>query len=149
MNEPLTTAQLAEYTGLSDRQLRNIAKLGYFPSPDVGVYDRDAAITGAFRYFREANEKAKSLKSKLQKAQIRKLDLANAETAGKMTETSKLLEAVTSSLASFRDMAYQKFEQEAPTAMVGLDVPSARIIGKRMAGEMCDKLQSIFKVWPI
>ena len=46
----LPAADFAELTGLSDRQLRNIAQKGYFPPPERGEYDEAAALRGMIKY---------------------------------------------------------------------------------------------------
>src|SRR5438270_7384218 len=55
----LTSAELREYTGLTDRRHRQIADLGYFPAPVKGKYKRVETLVGMFRYLRELAAKQK------------------------------------------------------------------------------------------
>ena len=56
---------------------------------------------------------------------------------------------VAAALQSLRDLTYAKLEQEAPMAMATLDVPSARIVGRRMASELLLRWQEIFAAWKV
>lgn len=49
--------RLAVLTGLSDRRLRQLAKEGFFPSPERGLYDLPKTISGLFRYYRESSQR--------------------------------------------------------------------------------------------
>lgn len=61
----ITAVELSELTALTERHLREVAKLGFFPSPNRGVYeDRDATISGMFRYLRSLNDETKKEESK-------------------------------------------------------------------------------------
>jgi len=56
MAEPaptITGEKLEALTGLTDRRHRQLAKLGYFPSPVRGLYQQVATIRGLFKYYRE------------------------------------------------------------------------------------------------
>ena len=56
----LPAADFAELTGLSDRQLRNIAQKGFFPPPERGEYDEDESLRGMIRYQAELLKKKSS-----------------------------------------------------------------------------------------
>jgi len=56
----LPAADFAELTGLSDRQLRNIAQKGFFPPPERGEYDEDKSLRGMIRYQAELLKKKSS-----------------------------------------------------------------------------------------
>lgn len=56
----LPAADFAELTGLSDRQLRNIAQKGFFPPPERGEYDGDKSLRGMIRYQAELLKKKSS-----------------------------------------------------------------------------------------
>ncbi len=143
----ITGADLCLLTGLTDRRHRQIAKSGYFPPPIRGDYQRDVALAGMFKYYREMGERTRNLKDKLDEEKVREKQLKNDETDKRLVDKEKLASCVATMLTAFRDLVYQKFENEAPTAMSTIDVPSARIIGRRMAGELLDKLQAAFKLW--
>lgn len=81
----LTGEQLEALTGLTDRRFRQLAKLGYFPSPVRGQYQQVATIRGLFKYYREDhNQAAKTLTgAKLTKlkadAEMARIKLAEAK----------------------------------------------------------------------
>lgn len=102
------------------------------------IYD---AITG--------DDAMAARKLEIAEQQARKLKIANDERAELLVEKEKLARLAAPTLQSFRDLLYQKLQNEAPVAMSGVDVPTARIIGGRMAGELLPKLQQVFKDWGI
>jgi hypothetical protein len=55
--DTLTAEQLCTLTTLTDRRHRQIATEGFFPAPKRGRYERDATLSGLFRYFRELASK--------------------------------------------------------------------------------------------
>ena len=77
--------QMEGLTGLTERRLRQLAKLGYFPPPERGKYQQVATIRGLFKYYREDhNQAAKTLNgAKLTKlkadAEMAQLKLAEAK----------------------------------------------------------------------
>ena len=81
----LTGEQLEALTGLTDRRFRQLAKLGYFPSPINGQYQQTVTIRGLFKYYREDhNQAAKTLTgAKLTKlkadAEMARIKLAEAK----------------------------------------------------------------------
>ncbi len=56
-----------------------------------------------------------------------------------------VLAATMPAMGAFKSVMAQKFEVELPMAMSGLDVPSARIIGKRLFDDLCERFQAIFE----
>lgn len=147
--ETITGDKLCGHTGLTDRRHRQLASEGYFPPPVKGLYQRDATLTGLFRYYREMGERTRNIKDKIDQEKERKLKLENDETEGRLTDTEKLHAMIAPSLSAIREAVYQKLEMEAPTAMATLDVPSARIIGRRMADELLAKWRSVFNAWQL
>lgn len=100
-------------TGLTDRRHRQLAKSGHFPPPIKGEYQRDATLAGLFKFYREMGERSRNRKDKIDDEKLRKLQLENDESEGRMTDTYKLAERVAPSLIAFRDAIYAKLEQEA------------------------------------
>ncbi len=140
---------LCSLTGLTDRRHQQIAKLGYFPPSVKGQYQLTATLQGMFKYYRELGQRRNNRRDAIDEEKHRKLKLENDETAGRLTDTEKLAEQVAASLIAFRDLIYAKVESQAPTAMSTLDVPSARIIGRRLADELVLKIQAAFKSWAV
>lgn len=93
---------------------------------------------------RESSEIAKLRAADL-RVRIEQRKFRLAQERGEFTDTRKLVEQVGPMLTSFRDLVYAKLEQEAPVAMAGMGVPEARMIGRRMAGELLTKLQGCFR----
>jgi hypothetical protein len=73
----ISAETLCSYTGLTDRQHRNIAKNGYFSPPYRGRYPEDATLKGMFKYLQEINRK----KSDSAKAVEHRIKTAKAEMA--------------------------------------------------------------------
>lgn len=102
------------------------------------IYD---ALTG--------DDAMRARKLEIAEQQARKLKIANDERAGLLLEKEVLAKLAAPTLRSLTDLTYQKFENEAPVAMSAVDVPTGRIIGRRMAGELLQKYQQVFKDWGI
>ena len=145
----ISAEKLCALTGLTDRQHRNIAKAGFFPPPVDGQYQTVPTLRGMFKYYREMGERTRNRKDAIDEQKLRALKRENEEAEGRLTDTRKLAEVAGRSLIAIRDLIYQKMEAESPVSMAGLDVASARIIGRRLADELILKIQSVFKAWAI
>lgn len=139
--------ELEKLTGLSDRRHRQIAKAGYFPPPVKGMYQLVATLRGMFKYYQEST--TSTMKEKKIAEEHRKLFLANEETEGRLTDTDLLSKQIGPALSAFKDLLYQKLGNEIPISMAGVDVPQARIIGNRYAGELLEKMQAAFRKWKV
>lgn len=145
----MTGEKFCWFTGLTDQRHRQIAKEGRFPSPIEGRYQTEPCIKGAFGYYREAGERTRNRKDAIDQEKLRALKRENQEAEGRLTDTRKLAEVAGPSLIAIRDHIYHLLEMRAPVDMSGLDVASARIIGRRLADELILKVQSVFKSWAI
>src|SRR5438128_4051480 len=141
--------RLCALSGLTDRRHRQLASQGFFPPPIRGEYQAGATIQGLLRYYREQSSRTRNQRDQIDGEKLRKLKLANDWEAGKLVETARLMTLVAAALQSLRDLTYAKLEQEAPMAMATLDVPSARIVGRRMASELLLRWQEIFAAWKV
>jgi len=146
-------AHLSELLGVSRRTIQNASLIPGWPKPaSNGTWKVESA-----RKFLEANTAALddsnrdigSLKKEIAAEQARKLRLANEETEGRLTDTEKLSRLIGPILSNFKDLIYQKLGNEIPIAMAGVDVPQARIIGNRYAGELLEKMQRAFQKWDV
>lgn len=146
----ISAEALCSITKLSDRRHRQIAKdLGYFASPIKSRYQFLATLEGLFRYYREQNEYRRAWKEKIDEQKHRKLKLEADEREGLLTDTQRLADEIAPSLASFRDLVYQRLQNDMPLAMAGMDVPQGRIAGGRHAAELLKELQRVFRKWKI
>lgn len=91
LNAKISGDELCSLTGLTDRRHRQIAKDGYFAPPLRGEYERQAALRGMFRYFREAREKAgatlASERLRKLKEDADKVAIENERSRGNLVET--------------------------------------------------------------
>jgi hypothetical protein len=78
--------------------------------------------------------------------QERKLKIANDERDGLLVEKEDLARRAAPLLRQMTDLIYQKMGEEGPLAMAGIDVPTGRIVGRRMASEVVEKLNAALKV---
>jgi hypothetical protein len=137
--------QLCALTGYSDRRHRQLAKAGYFPPPLAGEYHLNATIRGLFKHFREQAAIKKNKREQIDTERHRKLKLENDETEGRLTDTQVLISQVGPMLASFRNEVYTKIETELPRSLAGVDVPTGRIIARRVAADLLLALQACFR----
>ena len=68
----ITSEQIENLSGLTDRRIRQIAKEGYFNPPVNGEYEQIATVRGLFKYYRETRERTNNhlADEKLAKAKI-------------------------------------------------------------------------------
>ncbi len=140
--QTISAERLAVLTGLTDRRARQIAKLGYFPPPIKSQYQLTATLQGMFKYYRELGERTRNKRDAIDEEKHRKLKLENDEKDGLLTDTQKLAESVLPMFAAIKELTYQRLVDEIPIAMAGVDVPQARILGRRYADELILKWKS-------
>jgi hypothetical protein len=117
---------------------------GHFPEQVSGRYDLKATVQGLIKYYREQKETLAQMKKAIADEEHRKKKRENDIADGLVV--SKLLV-----VADFRKVAEpikqilrQKLENEYPLAVAGLDVPQARIYGKRLEDDVLAEFQKIF-----
>jgi signal recognition particle GTPase len=79
--------------------------------------------------------------------EIRKLRMANDEKDKKLILKSKVKESLRRCLTPAAAILEQRLVNEYPTGVAGLDVPQARIYGKRLCDELMVFLQSLETEW--
>jgi hypothetical protein len=92
-------------------------------------------------------EPSKSLKDEKTIEEIRKLRMANDLAAKLLTVKAKVCESMRRCLSPMAITLEQRLVNEYPTAVAGLDVPQARIYGKRLCDELMVFLQAFEKEW--
>ena len=145
-------SELARDIGESRQWVALAAKRDGAPTPrDDGRHDIEA-----WKKFRDATKAATldtpdmiELKRLIAAEDLRKKKAFNDETEGRVTDTEQLAREAGPTLSSFKDLLYQKIGQELPTAMAGVDVPTGRLIGNRVAGELLAKFQEAFRRWGV
>jgi hypothetical protein len=80
--------------------------------------------------------------------EIRKLRVANDLVEGKLVQRSTIQESLRRCLTPAATILEQRLVNEYPTGVAGLDVPQARIYGKRLCDELMVFLQSLESEWP-
>lgn len=137
----LAAADLAELTGLSDRQLRNIAQKGFFPPPERGDYDEDKSLRGMIRYQAELLKKKSSTLTEEKELLTR----AKRETAEFELEVLRgryaLIEDITSEIRSVSIHQRTHFthhcERVSPSKLAFRSEPECLEIMKRLVDDTC------------
>jgi len=145
----MTAEEFCAITLLKDRRLRQIADAHFFPPPIESRWHTWSALTGFIRYQREKKDDTNEMKVKTEYEKHRKIKLANDEKAGLLTDTQTLAEQVQPTQAEIKKFLYAVLGDEAPTAMAGVDVPQARILGRRYADKICLKFKTMFSQWKL
>lgn len=143
----ISAEELCGLTGLTDRRHRQLAEQGYFPAPIKSQYQLEPALRGLFSYYRQIDERRRGIREKLDAEKLRKLKLENDETAGVQVSRLKVAEALGAALLETREQLRRLLEEELPIGMASLDVPSARIVGKRHFDKLCERMQALFASW--
>jgi len=114
--QKISGEELCHLTGLTDKRHRQLAKQGYFPPPDNGLYDLRATFAGLVKYYREAAARkvkagtldAAKLVKEQAKARLAQLEVQQAE--GQLLELAvvqhvcgSICSAFTARLSNFGD----------------------------------------------
>lgn len=83
----------------------------------------------------------KSLKDEKLAEEIRKLKIKNDRDEGKLVLKIKVLEVWEKMSGQMRFIQDQKLENEYPAVVAGLDVPQARVYGKRLNDSLTELIQ--------
>lgn len=111
---------------------------------------------GKTKYYRledvEAALKAKNnnkLRDTKLLEEIRKLRIANDEAEKVVVPKAKVADSIRRCMAPAAAALEQRLVNEYPTAVAGLDVPQARIYGKRLCDELLGFFQTMEKEWAL
>jgi len=133
---------LSKLTG-RDRRTLDKALMGVAPT----------RVEGRTKFYRLEDVEAalrkpgSSLKDQKTIEEIRKLKLDNDEKAALLVTKASVKASLRRSLAPAVAILEQRLVNEYPTAVAGLDVPQARIYGKRLCDELLGFLQQLEKEW--
>ena len=142
--EFIAGAKLALLSGLSDRRHRQIAKDGYFPDPIRGRYKFEATISGLFKFYREKQKELREVKQAIADEQHRRLKRENDLEDDLVVSRAEVVSEFRKVVEPIKQMMRQKLENEYPLAVAGLDVPQARIYGKRLEDDILTEWQKLF-----
>lgn len=79
--------------------------------------------------------------------EVRKLRIKNDRDEGKVIAVEHVMRVMSRILVRVDAMIEQKLSNEYPSAVAGMDVPQARIFGKRLGDQMRAELQSMGREW--
>lgn len=117
---------------LTDRRLRQLAAEGHFPEPIDGQYDWVATLRGLLKYYRDNQTTLAQRKQAISDEQHRKLKRENDIADGLLIKKADVVAALRPAGEAIKLELRQKLENEYPLAVAGLDVPQARIYGRRL-----------------
>lgn len=147
----ITGEQLEALTGLTDRRIRQLAKLGYFPPPVRGVYQQVATIRGLFKYYREDRHAQTSSINDVKLGKMRaEMELAQikvAEAKSEVMSVSQVEEFVGQFAAKLNQLLTQKIETEAPARLVGKDIVAARAEARLLHDEVWEVCNHNLQKW--
>ena len=129
MNESQTISaeKLCEFTGLTDRRHRQLAKSGYFPPPLNGEYQLAPTIRGLFKHFREMLDKKDNTveqeRQKYLRARREKTEIERDILQRKYYPRAEVVRALRSAGAALKSTLSGKARNEIPQKLLGLTVP--------------------------
>ena len=134
---------LSKLTG-KDRRTIDKAVVGIAPARVVGKtkYYRLLDVEAALK-----EKPGRSLRDEKLIEEIRKLRLANDVTEKSLITRASVKASMRRCLTPAAAMLEQRLVNEYPTGVAGLDVPQARIYGKRLCDELTGFLQAFEKEW--
>lgn len=129
-----------------DRRTIDKAVVGVEPTRVQGKtkYYRLADVENAFK-----QKNSSKLKDKKTEEEIRKLRIANDKEDDLLILKTKVADSLRRCLGPATSTLEQRLVNEYPTAVAGLDVPQARIYGKRLYDELLVHLQQLQKEWAL
>ena len=143
--------ELIDFTGLAitDRWVRQLAKDGHYPAPESGLYDLKATVQGLIKYYREQKETLAQMKKAIADEEHRKKKRENDIADGLVVSKAFVVAEHRKVAEPIKQMLRQKLENEYPLAVAGLDVPQARIYGKRLEDDVLSELQKAFSKFEV
>ncbi len=147
----ITAEELCGWSGLTDRQHRNIAAKGYFPSPILGRYQAGKTLIGMIKYLAEQNRKKNGKQAKEQLA----LTKAKRETAQeelrilreKYVEKAAIGPALRNISLHQRAVLQRKLEQELGPNLAGLTTQEILAKIKPAVDEVCQIFRERVSGW--
>lgn len=147
----ITGDQLEALTGLSDRRIRQLAKMGYFPPPVRGVYQQVATIRGLFKYYREDRSKSTSTfqeaRTKKISAEAELAQLKVAEARAEVISVPDAVEFMSRFAAKLNQLLTQKIETEVPARLLGKDIVAARTEARQIHDEVWEVCNAGLNEW--
>lgn len=139
----ISVHSLSVETGINERTVRKrLVDAGLFP-PDKHPL---AKILDVLRPS-VGDKDGDSIKEKKTFEEWRKLKLANDVKEGALIPRANVAETVRQLAAKFAALLDAKLEQEYPATVAGLDVPAARIYGKKLNDQLRAEVQAWSEVW--
>lgn len=139
----LSVHALAVETGLNERTVRKrLVDAGLFPPdkyPLAKVLDAIRPVSG--------DKDGDTIKERKTFEEWRKLKIANDAKESALIPRAVVAECVRKLAAKFTALLDSKLENEYPAIVAGLDVPAARIYGKKLNDQIRAEVQSWAEVW--
>jgi hypothetical protein len=94
-------------------------------------------------------KKSDKLRDQKMLQEIRKLRIANDKEEGLVVAKGKVIDSIRRCLSPAVATLEQRLVNEYPTAVAGMDVPQARIYGRRLCDELIAFFKSLEKEWSL
>ena len=151
MKKPSSTPKLFSISGLSEqtgtdrrtlrKRLRDVVPRKMKGVSAMYALEDLAAATSA-------TTDADTLKEQKLAQEVRKLKLANDIKERLVVSKSEVASAIRRALAQVAGLSESKLVNEYPTAVSGLDIPQARLYGKRLHDSLMEECQKLAKEFP-
>lgn len=139
----LSIHSLSIETGINERTVRKrLVDAGLFPPHEHPI----AKILDVLRPA-AGDKDGDTIKEKKTFEEWRKLKLANDVKEGALIPRATVAETVRQLATKFAALLDAKLEQEYPATVAGLDVPAARIYGKKLNDQIRAEVQAWAKGW--
>jgi hypothetical protein len=147
----LTGGQMEALTGLTERRLRQIAKLGYFPPPERGQFQQTATIRGLFKYYREDNQRTNNsmagLKANKLQAEGELVRIKVEKARGNLIPVEEVHEVHAYVFNTMVSTFRQRIENDLPLQAEGKTVPEIRRLARAAVDETLRALQRGLEDW--
>lgn len=141
---PFSINALSEMTGVDRRTLKkHLASVTPKKVEGVSKLYELADVEAAL----PKESQGGSLRDEKLREEIRKLRIKNDRDQGLVVPRARVAESISRILPTAMGQLEQKLVNEYPSAVAGLDVPQARVYGKRVFDDLAASLRAFEKEW--
>ena len=142
-----TIAAAAAKLGVSEAILKNAKRMGCDAFATRGSVSEKPLLKFIAEHGAELNSGGVALRDRKIEEEIRKLKIRNDLDAGKLIAIDRVREINGRILAAVDAILEQKLSNEYPSIVAGLEVPQARVYGKRLGDSIREEFQKLNKEW--
>lgn len=132
---------------VSESLVKNAKRMGCDAFNASGRVDEKKLLAFIAEHEKELTTGGVALRDQKLAEEVRKLKLRNDRDEGRLIQVESVNRTVAGVLARVDQILEQKLSNEYPSAVAGLDVPQARVYGKRLGDQLREEFQKLGAQW--